>query len=90
MLRPGREDPYLCIQDVIIFVRDLEASLQLYVDQLGFELIADRRRPPGDADHGALQQGRDEQAFRCCSSGVGLWRVFDVDGWSAVGAVADQ
>lgn len=51
VLRPGREDPYLCIQDVIIFVRDLETSLRFYVDQLGFELIADWRRPPGDADH---------------------------------------
>jgi serine phosphatase RsbU (regulator of sigma subunit)/predicted enzyme related to lactoylglutathione lyase len=47
-LRPGREDPYLCIQDIIIFVRDLERSLRFYVDQLGFELIADRRLPPGE------------------------------------------
>ena len=51
MLRPGREEPYLCIQDVIIFVRDLEVSLRFYVDKLGFELIADRRVPAGSADH---------------------------------------
>jgi serine phosphatase RsbU (regulator of sigma subunit)/catechol 2,3-dioxygenase-like lactoylglutathione lyase family enzyme len=43
VLRPGREEPYLCIQDVMVFVRDLETSLRFYVDKLGFELIADRR-----------------------------------------------
>jgi len=46
VLRPGREEPYLCIQDVIVFVRDLDVSLRFYVDQLGFELIADRSIPP--------------------------------------------
>ena len=50
VLRPGREEPYLCIQDVIIFVRDLEVSLRFYVDKLGFELIADRRLPADAAD----------------------------------------
>jgi catechol 2,3-dioxygenase-like lactoylglutathione lyase family enzyme len=45
VLRPGREEPYLCIQDIIIFVRDLDVSLRFYVDQLGFELIADRSLP---------------------------------------------
>src|ERR1700758_1218683 len=50
VLRPGREEPYLCIQDVIIFVRNLEVSLRFYVDKLGFELIADRRLPADDAE----------------------------------------
>jgi serine phosphatase RsbU (regulator of sigma subunit)/catechol 2,3-dioxygenase-like lactoylglutathione lyase family enzyme len=50
VLRPGREEPYLCIQDVIVFVRDLDVSLRFYVDELGFELIADRRLPADDAD----------------------------------------
>jgi len=48
VLRPGREDPYLCIQDIIVFVRDLDRSLRFYVDQLGFELIVDHRSPSGD------------------------------------------
>jgi serine phosphatase RsbU (regulator of sigma subunit)/predicted enzyme related to lactoylglutathione lyase len=48
VLRAGREEPYLCIQDIIIFVRDLDRSLRFYVDQLGFELIADRRLPAGE------------------------------------------
>ncbi len=43
VLRPDREDPYLCIQDIVVFVRDLDRSLGFYVDQLGFELIADKR-----------------------------------------------
>jgi len=52
VLRPGREEPYLCIQDVIIFVRYLEVSLRFYVDKLGLELTADRRLPADDADRG--------------------------------------
>ena len=43
VLRPDREGPYLCIQDIVVFVRDLDRSLRFYVDQLGFELIADKR-----------------------------------------------
>ena len=43
VLRTGREGPYLSIQDIVVFVRDLDVSLRFYVDQLGFELIADKR-----------------------------------------------
>ena len=43
VLRPGREGLYLCIQDIVVFVRDLDRSLNFYVDVLGFELIADKR-----------------------------------------------
>jgi serine phosphatase RsbU (regulator of sigma subunit)/predicted enzyme related to lactoylglutathione lyase len=43
VLRTGREGPYLCIQDIVVFVRDLDRSLKFYIDQLGFELIADKR-----------------------------------------------
>jgi serine phosphatase RsbU (regulator of sigma subunit)/predicted enzyme related to lactoylglutathione lyase len=42
VLRPGREDPYLSIQDIVVFVRDLDVSLHFYVDTLGFELISDK------------------------------------------------
>jgi len=48
VLRPGREELYLCIQDVLIFVRDLDRSLRFYVDQLGFELIVDQRLSSAD------------------------------------------
>ena len=43
VLRAGREDLYLSIQDIVVFVRDLDVSLRFYVDQLGFELILDKR-----------------------------------------------
>src|SRR5208283_3504890 len=47
VLRPGREEPYLSIQDIVVFVRDLERSRQFYVDQLGFELILDSQLSSG-------------------------------------------
>ena len=46
--RPGRVEPYLCIQDIVVFVRDLERSRRFYVDQLGFELILDARLSSGE------------------------------------------
>ena len=47
VLRPGRDEPYLCIQDIVVFVRDLDVSKQFYVDQLGFELITEQVLPTG-------------------------------------------
>src|SRR3974390_636542 len=43
VVRAGREDPYLSIQDIVVFVRDLDVSQRFYVDTLGFELIAEKR-----------------------------------------------
>ena len=45
--RPGRDVPYMSIQDVVVFVRDLDVSKRFYVDLLGFELIADQVLPTG-------------------------------------------
>src|SRR3954470_16227715 len=39
--RLDREDPYLRVLCVNIFVRDQEKSLRFYVDQLGFRVIVD-------------------------------------------------
>ena len=47
VLRSDREQPYLCIQDIVVFVRDLEVSTRFYVDLLGFELITDQVLPTG-------------------------------------------
>jgi serine phosphatase RsbU (regulator of sigma subunit)/predicted enzyme related to lactoylglutathione lyase len=47
VLRPERDEPYLCIQDIVVFVRDLEVSKRFYVDQLGFELITEQCLPTG-------------------------------------------
>jgi serine phosphatase RsbU (regulator of sigma subunit) len=45
-VRLDRQDPYLRLQSVTIFVRDLEQSLPFYLDQLGFQLIFDARIQP--------------------------------------------
>src|SRR5260370_859998 len=45
-VRLDRQDPYLRLQSVTIFVRDLEQSLRFYVDQLGFHLVFDARIQP--------------------------------------------
>src|SRR5689334_19712444 len=35
VLHAGREEPYLSIQDIVVFVRDLEVSKQFYLQTLG-------------------------------------------------------
>src|SRR5258708_19933648 len=46
-VRLDRQDPYLRLQSVIIYVRDLDLSLSFYLEQLGFQLIFDARIQPG-------------------------------------------
>ncbi len=46
-IRLEREDPYLRLHAVNIFVRDLDRSLQFYVQQLGFRLALDKRLQSG-------------------------------------------
>ena len=48
VLRPGREEPYLSIQDIVVFVRDLDVSRRFYLEQLGFELLTEQRLPTGE------------------------------------------
>ena len=48
MLRSDREQPYLCIQDVVVFVRDLDVSKRFYTEQLGLELLTEQRLPTGE------------------------------------------
>jgi serine phosphatase RsbU (regulator of sigma subunit)/predicted enzyme related to lactoylglutathione lyase len=48
VLRPGREEPYLSIQDIVVFVRDLDVSKPFYLEQLGFELLTEQRLPTGE------------------------------------------
>ena len=45
-IRLDRQDPYLRLQSITIFVRDLDRSLSFYVDQLGFQLDFDARTQP--------------------------------------------
>ncbi len=45
--RLDRQDPYLRIQSVTIFVRDLDRSVDFYVGQLGFQMTFDGRLQSG-------------------------------------------
>ena len=45
-VRLDRKDPYLRLASVKIFVRDLDRSLDFYVNQLGFQLVFDARVQP--------------------------------------------
>jgi serine phosphatase RsbU (regulator of sigma subunit)/predicted enzyme related to lactoylglutathione lyase len=46
--QPDRQDLYLRLGTVTVFVRDQERSLRFYLDQLGFEVAVDERLPSGD------------------------------------------
>ena len=46
-VRLDRENPYLRLQSVTVFVRDLEQSVEFYCRQLGFQLVFDARVQPG-------------------------------------------
>jgi serine phosphatase RsbU (regulator of sigma subunit) len=45
---PDRQDLYLRLGAVTVFVRDQEQSLKFFLDQLGFELAADTLAPSGE------------------------------------------
>jgi phosphoserine phosphatase RsbU/P len=45
-VRLDRQDPYLRLQSITIYVRDLGRSVNFYLDQLGFHLIYDARVQP--------------------------------------------
>src|SRR5437763_4955127 len=47
LLRLDDKDPYLCLHFVIIYVRELEASLHFYIEQLGFRVAIDHRFADG-------------------------------------------
>ncbi len=51
--RLDRETPYLRIEAIAIFVRDLNRSLRFYVDQLGFSLVFDPRLRSGQQFRGS-------------------------------------
>lgn len=44
---PDRQDPYLRLSAITVFVRDQDRSLKFYLDQLGFSLAFDDRLPSG-------------------------------------------
>jgi serine phosphatase RsbU (regulator of sigma subunit)/catechol 2,3-dioxygenase-like lactoylglutathione lyase family enzyme len=46
-IRPDRRDPYLRLQSVMVFVRDLDRSIDFYINLLGFQLVFDGRLQVG-------------------------------------------
>ncbi|MGA2420443.1 MAG: SpoIIE family protein phosphatase [Candidatus Acidiferrum sp.] len=46
-IRAERHDPFLRLQSVTIFVRELDRSVRFYLEQLGFQLIFDGYTQPG-------------------------------------------
>jgi serine phosphatase RsbU (regulator of sigma subunit)/catechol 2,3-dioxygenase-like lactoylglutathione lyase family enzyme len=42
-LRLDKQDPYVSLHFIMVFVRDQERSLRFYLDQLGFRLVVDQR-----------------------------------------------
>src|SRR5437870_13400756 len=46
--RLDRNDPYLCLHAIKIFVRDQDRSLRFYLEQLGFNLVYDTRLQSGE------------------------------------------
>ena len=47
-IRLDREDPYLLLQQVLIFVRDEDRSLRFFIDCLGFNIALDHRNERGE------------------------------------------
>src|SRR5689334_20426804 len=43
--QPDRQDPYLRLGTIAVFVRDQERSRRFYLDQLGFRLVPDAPLP---------------------------------------------
>ncbi|HXJ11293.1 MAG TPA: SpoIIE family protein phosphatase [Candidatus Limnocylindrales bacterium] len=44
---PQRQEPFLRLQSVMVYVRNLDRSLAFYLDLLGFQIVFDGRSQPG-------------------------------------------
>src|SRR6266705_4174341 len=46
---PPRKEPFRRLQSVMIYVRNLDRSLEFYLDLLGFQIVFDGRSQPGQS-----------------------------------------
>ena len=74
-VRLDRKDPYLRLQSIIVYVRNLDRSLDFYVGRLGFQLVFDAREekrrhfvtvapPDGSANLTLVAPERDSEQFK--------------------------
>src|ERR1700751_778444 len=74
-VRLDRKDPYLRLQSIIIYVRNLDRSLDFYLHQLGFQLVFDARDakrrhfatvapPEGSANLTLVAPERDSEQYK--------------------------
>jgi serine phosphatase RsbU (regulator of sigma subunit)/catechol 2,3-dioxygenase-like lactoylglutathione lyase family enzyme len=71
-VRLDRGDPFLRLQSVSIYVRNLDRSLEFYVDKLGFQFVFDARDenfvtvapPDGTANLTLVAPKRDSEQFK--------------------------
>ena len=71
-MRLDRSDPYLRLQSISIYVRNLDRSLEFYVGKLGFQLVFEAREshfvtvapPDGTANLSLVAPERDSEQFK--------------------------
>jgi serine phosphatase RsbU (regulator of sigma subunit)/catechol 2,3-dioxygenase-like lactoylglutathione lyase family enzyme len=98
-LRLDKEDPYVSLHFIMIFVRDQERSLRFYLDQLGFRLIVDQSvaghrwievAPPDGTANIALAQALPDSVATLVGRDTGIFFITEdiqakYDAWSSRG-----
>jgi catechol 2,3-dioxygenase-like lactoylglutathione lyase family enzyme len=83
-LRLDKEDPYVSLHFIMIFVRDQERSLRFYLDQLGFRLIVDQSvaghrwievAPPDGTANIALAQALPDSVATLVGRDTGIYFI---------------
>jgi serine phosphatase RsbU (regulator of sigma subunit)/predicted enzyme related to lactoylglutathione lyase len=83
-LRLDKEDPYVSLHFIMIFVRDQERSMRFYLDQLGFRLIVDQRvaghrwievAPPDGTANIALAQAPPDSVATLVGRDTGIFFI---------------
>src|SRR5215470_1806633 len=103
-LRLDKQDPYVSLHFIMIFVRDQERSLHFYLNQLGFRLIVDQRvaghrwievAPPDGSANIALAQALPDSVATLVGRDTGIYFITeDVEAkyneWSTRGVNFDS